>query len=103
MHHTSFFMGSTMDTTIDWQKVYDGLYRSGFTDGQVAEIGHLSRNVINRVRLGRYKHECHEPGFEGGKALLETLTKCVAEGWIDEDPLTPRAVALEKQPCPSTP
>lgn len=94
-------MGSTMNTTIDWQKVYAGLYQAGFTDAQIAEIGNLSRYVINRVRLGRYKHDVHEPGFEGGKALLETLTLSVAEGWIDADPLTTQPVALEKQECPS--
>uniref|UniRef100_A0A6M3M5P5 Uncharacterized protein n=1 Tax=viral metagenome TaxID=1070528 RepID=A0A6M3M5P5_9ZZZZ len=72
---------------IDWQKVYAGLHAAGFTDGQIAELGGLSRRVVNRVRNNAYQHETHEPGYEGGQALLDALTGAVKEGILDYDPL----------------
>lgn len=77
----------TERTSVDWQKIYAALYEAGFTDGQIGEIGKLSRVVVNRVRNKAYQHETHEPGYEGGQALLDTVAHAVSQGYLDYDPL----------------
>lgn len=70
----------------DWCKAYNGLSTAGFTDDQIAELAGVSRSVINAVRNGVYPHN-HEPGYEGGKRVLDNLTNAIHMGYLDHDPL----------------
>lgn len=58
---------------MDWQLVYKQLAEAGYNDAEIAKLAGVSRNVVNRVRNGKYRHRTHEPGFEGGKRLVEAL------------------------------
>lgn len=72
---------------VNWQRAYRALSRAGFTDAQIGELAGISRNTINRVRNGTYPHDKHDPGFDGGKRVLDTLTDCVRQGVFDHDPM----------------
>jgi len=70
----------------DWRKAYNGLSTAGYTDDQIATIAGVTRSVINAVRNGSYPHN-HEPGYEGGKRVVDHITEAIRLGYLDFDPL----------------
>lgn len=85
-----------MTSKINWQAAYASLHDIGYTDKQVADMAGLSRYVINRVRLGRYTRNNHEPGYEGGQRVVDAISGALREGVLDADPL---AQEPEESPC----
>ena len=75
-------------TMVNWRLAYQGLALAGFTDKQISKLSGVSRTTINRVRNGTYPHDTHDPGYDGGKAVLEAISQCLRTGVLEVDPLT---------------
>jgi len=72
---------------VNWQLAYRGLALAGFTDKQISKLSGVSRTTINRVRNGTYPHDSHDPGYDGGKAVLSAIDHCLRTGVLEVDPL----------------
>ena len=77
---------------INWASAYASLSRIGYTDQQISGLAGVHRSVINKVRNGQYAFH-HEPGYAGGKKVLEALASAVAEGVLDTCPVHEEASA----------
>lgn len=71
---------------INWASAYASLSRIGYTDQQISGLAGVHRSVVNKVRNGQYAFQ-HEPGYAGGKKVLEALAAAVAEGILDTCPI----------------
>lgn len=77
---------------INWASAYASLSRIGYTDQQISGLAGVHRSVVNKVRNGQYAFH-HEPGYAGGKKVLEALAAAVAEGVLDTCPVHEEASA----------
>lgn len=57
----------------EWAPYYVALHERGYSDGAIGDMAGVSRFVINRVRLGRYQHDKHELGYNGGVRVIRAL------------------------------
>ena len=71
---------------IDWQKAYRALAEAGFVDAQISDISGVSRSTVCHVRNGTWPYK-HDPGHEGGEAVLAAIRRAVDAGWLEKNPL----------------
>ena len=56
----------------DWAPYYVALHNAGYTDAAIGDMAGCSRNVVNRVRLGRYAYG-HALCYNGGMNVIRAL------------------------------
>lgn len=61
----------------DWTKAYQALAKAGYSDSDIERISGVTRSTVCNVRNGTWQYK-HDPGYEGGVAVLAELEK-VAE------------------------
>lgn len=70
----------------DWTKAYQALAKAGYSDSDIERISGVTRSTVCNVRNGTWQYR-HDPGYEGGVAVLAEIDKAVAEGKLEENPL----------------
>ncbi|WP_055128443.1 helix-turn-helix domain-containing protein [Pseudomonas mediterranea] len=70
----------------DWTKAYQALAKAGYSDAEIAAISGVTRSTVCNVRNGTWCYK-HDPGYEGGVAVLAAIEKAVADGDLEENPL----------------
>lgn len=65
----------------DWAPYYQLLFEHGYTDGEISDLAGVSRFVVNRVRLGRYRHSTHTLSYNGGMNIVIAAQEYIPAGW----------------------
>lgn len=70
----------------NWTKAYQALAKAGYSDAEIEVISGVTRSTVCNVRNGTWPYK-HDPGYEGGVAVLAAIRRAVVNGDLESNPL----------------